>query len=500
MSKVTIEELGKEIYGVEATQMLGGAAKKKTAPKKKQAKKAVSKIASKRVVAKAKAAKKKSTKKKGGAGDDYQLIGYPEYCEHPDFKRFMHEFYLYKVMTHTKAAAIYVIPPTKDLDEMIVNFKNELKKQGYEPYSEQAVKWSATTNCEFKRCIFDLFADADPMKYRLAKNSTPAYNDFGIRLRTNRLKEQLYFKYIDESTVLVSAEEDCKKGETIKLIAKSTASTTLIFQGKLPKATKIYSQTIKGGSEANDVEQILNHKKKFLEKVGLEKFVYTMSHYNDVIENFSGDIVHSAFSILYDPKMNVVPNVSLKRQELEDTARKLITKMKYKQGTADYSKYQKALKSAYYNSRGTSPLDASSKYINSLKKYYAKVGGDVMLKADIATNMWRNEFEGDFQAIYDVVEAIDDTEKNDLAQTTRFDFDDNSEKEFTTSKLNSIIDNYLCAFPFVGMNAKYYIPVLNLSGGLDDSDDDEDVKEEENPISKSNTTNDDDLDELVDLV
>lgn len=487
MSKLTIEELGKSIYGVEATQMLGGAvSKKKATAKKKATKKVDSKIASKRVIAKGAASKRKANKKKGGAGDDYQLVGYPEYCDHPDFKKFMHEFYLYKVLTHTKAAAVYVIPPKKELDEMIVRFNNELKKQGYEPFSEQAIKWSATTNCEFKRCIFDLFADAEPMKYRLAKTSAPAYTDFGIRIRTNRLKEQMYFKYIDESTVFVSPNEDCKTGETIKLIAKSTASAALIFQGNLPKATKIYSQTIKGGDGSEeDVETILKHKKKFLEKVGPEKFVYTMAHYNDVIKDFSGDIVHSAFSILYDPKMNVVPNVSLKKQELEKSARKLVNKMKLLNSKTNYSEQQKLLKLQYYKSNGSSPLDASSKYVQSLKKYYAKAGGDVMLKADIATNMWRNEFNGDYDGIYKVVEAIDSLDKNDLAQTTRFDFEEETEKEFTTSKLNSIIDNYLCAFPFVGLNARNYVPMLNLSSDFEESedgDDDDEYDDEEDLI------------------
>ena len=495
-SKVTIEELGKEIYGAEATQMLGGACKKKTAAKKKTTKKTASKIASKRASAKAKASKKRATKKKGGDGDDYQLIGYPEYCEHPDFKKFMHEFYLYKVLTHTKAAAIYVIPPTKELDEMIAKFNSELKKQGYEPFSEQAIKWSATTNCEFKRCIFDLFADADPMKYRLAKTSTPAYNDFGTRLRTNRLKEQMYFKYIDETTVFVSADEECKTGETIKLIAKSTASAALIFQGKLPKATKTYSQTIKGGDGSDeDLETILKHKKKLLEKIGAEKFVYTMAHYNDAVKNFSGDIIHSAFSILYDPKMNVVPNVSLKKQELENSARKLVNKMKLLNSKTNYSEQQKSLKTQYYRSNGKSPLEASSKYVNSLKKYYSKAGGDVMLKADIATNMWRNEFNGDYDGIYKVVEAIDNPEQNDLAQTTRFDFEEENDKEFTTSKLNSVIDNYLCAFPFVGLNARNYVPMLNLSGGFDDSDDGE--EREDVPMNKNEVENYDNEEDLI---
>lgn len=495
MSKVTIEELGKEIYGVEATQMLGGAAKKKAAPKKKTSKKSPSKYASKRIAAQVKAAKKKSTKKKGGAEYDYELVGYPEYCKNEDFKKFMHEFYLYKVLTHTKAAAIYVIPPTKELDEMVSKFNSELKKQGYEPFSEQAIKWSATSNLEFKRCIFDLFADADPMKYRLAKASAPAYNDFGVRIRTNRLKEQLYFKYIDPSTVLISADEDCKTGETAKLIAKSTASATLIFQGKLPKANKIYSQTIKGGDGSEeDLETILKHKKKFLERVGAEKFVYTMAHYNNVVKHFSGDIIHSAFSILYDPKMNVVPNVSLKKQELESSARKLVSKMKLLNSKTNYSEQQKSLKTQYYKSNGKSPLEASSKYISSLKKYYAKAGGDVMLKADIATNMWRNEFENDYSGIYQVVEAIDSPlEKNDLAQTTRFDFEDETDHEFTTSKLNSIIDNYLCSFPFVGLNARNYAPMLNLSGGFDDSDDLE-TREE---ITMGQGSNNDEFNQFV---
>ncbi len=464
MSKINIDELGKNLYGVEATQMLGGG---KCSGKKCNGTKA--------------GTKKPSKKNTGGAAaEKYEIVPYPEYCEHPDFKKFMHNFYLYKVMTLTKAACIYVIPPTKELDEMIQKFQAEIRKQGYDVMSEQALRWSASNPCEYRKCIFDVFGDADPMAYRIAKETAP-YNNFGVVKRTNRLCEQFWFKYVDASTVLISPSEECKTGEKVKLIAKCTANNSFIFQGKIPKAEKVYTKALlTGGDEKelseNDLKVILSKKKQFFEKHGAEKFVYSMSLYNNILPHFSGDILHTAFCILYDKSIVNVPSAPIKRQQLESEARKLIKKMNLITSKDDFSKCKKSLKTQYFNANGATALEASKKYAKSLKTYYQKVGGPVMLKADISTNMWKNGFAGDFSAIMNVTQALDDPENSDLANATRFDFNA-SDKEFTTSKLNSIIDTYLSAYPFVGITAKNFAPFVAFRGGFEDEDEEQSREE-----------------------
>lgn len=476
MFKADINDLGKSLYGPEATQMLGGG--KKGSDKQASKKKTDS--------------TKKPTKKKEGSKAEYEIVPYPEYCEHEDFKKFMHNFYLYKVMTMTKAAAIYVIPPTKELNEMIQRFEAEIRKQGFEPMSEQALRWSASNSCEYRRCIFDVFGDADPMSYRIAKE-TAAYNEFGIVKRTNRLCEQYWFKYIDPTTILISPSEECKSGEKVKLIAKCPGNSSFIFQGKIPKAEKMYSKALLTGGNAdemteNDLKTILTKKRRFLEEHGAEKFVYSMSVYNDIVKHFSGDIIHTAFCVLYDKSIVNVPSAPIKRQQLECEARKLIKKMKLISAKTDLKQCQQHLKNYYYRSASNNAFDATQKYIKTLKTYYQKAGGTVMLKADISTNMWKNGFGGDLSAIMDVAEGIERPESSDLAHATRFDFNHN-DKEFTTSKLNSIIDTYLGAYPFIGITAKKFVPFVAFKGGDVDEDELEEIEEKKVDV--------DNLDEFI---
>jgi hypothetical protein len=153
----------------------------------------------------------------------------------------------------------------------------------------------------------------------------------------------------------------------------------------------------------------------------------------------------------------------------------------------------KDTKAQYYNSASNNALDATQKYIKSLKTYYNKVGGVVMLKADISTNMWKNGFAGDLSAIMDVAEAIERPESSDLAQATRFDFN-HADKEFTTSKLNSIIDTYLGAYPFIGITAKNFAPFVAFKGGDMDDDELEEIEEKAKQPKKSEVDN---LDYLI---
>jgi hypothetical protein len=372
-------------------------------------------------------------------------------------------------MSHSKAAAIFVIPPSKDLDEMIKRFQSELKKEGLVEFSEQAIKWAAVSPCEYKRYIFDLFADADPTNYRLANE--PAFKNFGTIKRTNRLKEQYYFKYVDANTIKVVSEENATKGETLKLVAKTTASQIFIFEGNLPECKQKYTQTIllTGGNNDSysDNQEILEAKQELLKKYGAYKFVCSMAHYNDVSKDFSSDIQHAAFSILFDPKMNRVPSKPLKKHELATTYRKLVMGMKLLNSKSNYSSCQKTLAGIYQNMDSTDAIEASESYIDSLKSYYKKAGGTVMLKADVATNMWRNGYSNDYNSIFEVAEAIDDPNNTELlSEATKVDFTDD-DKQFITSKLCSIIHSNLCSFPFIGLNARNYYPNVTFTGGFD---------------------------------
>lgn len=452
MSKTTMSEMGKNLYGSSATQMMGGG-KTKTKDKKLKA---------------------------------VEIVPYVEYTHNEDFKRFIDEFYLYKTITHSKSAAVYVIPPKKELDVMIKVFNDDLKKNGIKPFTPEAMKYCAQHDCIYKRCIFDLFADSTPLNYRL--NKLGGLSNFGIKKRTNRLREQYWFKYINSETIEICQTEECKKGNQAKLISKSAMSDIYVFQGIIPECLTKYDgkkQVMTGGDNPteNDLEIILKAKKDFLKKYGAYKFVCSMGFYNDVSKDFSADLDHSAFSMVFDEKVSKIPSKPVKKSEMNKIYRKLVDEMKLIDSKSNYSSCQKSIRSQYKKSTGKTPLKASEKYIEMLKTYYRKAGGNVMLKADIATNMFRNGYENDYDSIYQVTDAVEDPKTSDLAMATKLDFDDN-DNEFVSSKLNNIIQENLCAFPFVGLNARNYYP--SICGGFEESDEEiqPEQKVEEEPVEE----------------
>lgn len=445
MSKpIKVSEVMTSLYGPTATQMMGG-----------------SKCTSKKC------------KRTGGKGE-YEECMFPEYVENKDFQKFIHEFYLIKKVAHSFSSSVYVIPESADLDKMISEFKSTLKKENIAEKTIEAYQYTIVNDLPYKRCIFNVFADADSAHYKLDKEAP--YKNFGTVKRTNLLSEQYFFKYKSDSEILICPSESSEKGATtVKLIAKCSTGI-YVFQGPLPKADLKYEKKISqkafvGGSlKANSLTKF-NKLGRFINRFGesgAERFIGSILKANSnsfkaVARVFSGDLLHAAFRVCFDDN---IPEDSkdISATEAREFTKKLIKAYKPSNKQVDAEKFANIFKNSYATvvANSLTPKESSKQYVSEIMRIYGKIGKD-MLYADIATNLYRNNDTEDFQDIYNIVENIESVNEDrygNASSAVHLEFADNSSKAYQTSKLCNYINSALLTAPLVGVYAKTYYPQL----------------------------------------
>lgn len=444
---VNVSSMMENLYGPSATQMMGG----------KKPQKIIKKI------------------KKGGASEKYEIVMYPEYIENKDFILFVKSFYLVKHICHSYSACIYVIPEHDVLVKMIDSFKKELEKNKIKEKTVEAYKYTMEHPLEYKHYIFNVFGNADREHYRLDAE-VPAYKDFGIVKRTNLLNEQYYFKYIDQTTIKVCPKADSETGATkLKLIAKC-ANGIYVFQGAIPAAKEKYERKISGkvaafvggaaksASTLAKINKLNAFIKKYGESMGSEYFISSCALAENNIPKyaniFGGDLLHSAFRICYNPKFGVCPKNKYSTKKIRETTKKIIKS--YKPTFAKSKKNPKELKELYAKIvlNNMSPIQSTQKYLSELHKFYNS--NDIMY-ADISVNMYRNSMENDLKQIYNLIHEVQAAENghfNSSASDLHFEYSNNSNKTFKTSKMCSYINEAISSAPFVGLNSASYIPNL----------------------------------------
>lgn len=434
----TVESVMRNVYGPEATQMMGGS--KKT--------------------------------HKGGASK-YEQVAYPEYIVNSDFKKFMSEFYQIKRVVHSYASAIYVIPDTADLSKMVAEFQEELKKEKIGLNTAEAFKYASTKELPFKRCIFMMFADSEVDKYRL---DASAYSEFGTVKRTNALSEQYWFKYIDDTNVMICPDEKTETGGSkVKLIAKCD-NGIYVFQGKIPKAKKIFERKIAGGDAMAGGASAEEDKKKLLAKMlkkrfGAEKFVgsfaaqakaqgRSLKKYQGV---FSGDLVHSAFKIAYDKEFDEdFPEEEFGKTKIAEANSELMDQFEASEKTMDAASAVNQFATMYASvvRKSMKPKESTRNYVNALKIKYKNFGMST-LKADIGVALYRQGYKDDIQAILSLVDEIDN--EGEMSEISKLEFNDEDSEAKVTSRFNFIVNNALSEMPVVGSKAKMFYPELHVT-------------------------------------
>ena len=389
MNSTSLDEVMDNIYGAGATQLMGGAK-----------------------------AAAKSTKK-----DKFEYVAFPEYVTNSDFQLFVQSFYLMKRIVNSYPSTIYLIPPKEDIEKMIKDFKAELEKKKIDYKSNEAAKYAAINSLPYKSCIFNVYGDADKNEYKIMADEN-GIKEFKQVKRTNLRSEQYFFKYKSKNEIYICNSESDKGSVVAKLLAVTEVGV-LVFQGKLPKATKFIEHKfiIDGGAKE---DYTLAKFKKLKTYIGnrpndkmLQKFIAEIYSGNinkdyKLCKEFCslacGDLMHFCLKICYNNKIKPL-FVNCDTKEINKIMKDIIKGYCPGKSTFTRAKIRDSLNKTYAKSLvgGMSPLDSTINYLSDLKNIYKN---NEKIYSDIALSLYKTGQYDDIEDIYDytadVKELYDD--------------------------------------------------------------------------------------------
>lgn len=433
--------------------------------------------------------RKKNNSVKGGV-EKKQIVIYasPEYVENNDLRLFMDKMFLYYRFSHSPSAAIYVIPPSNVLKEMIA--KRSTKNEEGSVEMQQEVR----TNKEigWERYIFTTYGDnTSNNKYRIDEklDNIDAYpnSSFDTVRRTNTLGEVFYFSYVSAKEVKVhTMENNATDGNKLKFVARFN-NGGYIFQGLIPmdavekltpKQTKAKNNknnfralNLLSGGNNNESENSSLHVLQEYDNMYNNDHDIAAEHYlrcvnnkigNDKMTKYlnNGDLIFSAIQhALLEPNDVTINDIG-NEKPLNYSAFKPceIDHDLHKQVKTFASNKLKQLYKKYTEN------DNCNKFIDSYKHMY-KNGNNATITADIVTGYLRNNqnanIEEDTLLIY-----------NEMKQPHK------------SSPVASIIYNAFRNNPLPSAFGAEYYPVLN------DYESFESVAKNDSKRSKKDSTDD----------
>ena len=407
MNSTSLDEVMDNIYGAGATQLMGGAK-----------------------------AAAKTTKK-----DKFEYVAFPEYVTNSDFQLFVQSFYLMKRIVNSYPSTIYLIPPKEDIEKMIKEFKAELEKKKIDYKSNEAVKYAAINSLPYKSCIFNVYGDADKNEYKIMADEN-GIKEFKQVKRTNLRSEQYFFKYKSKNEIYICNSESDKGSVVAKLLAVTEVGV-LVFQGKLPKATKFIEHKfiIDGGSKE---DYTLAKFKKLKTYIGnrpndkmLQKFIAEIYSGNVIKDKklckefcslACGDLMHFCLKICYNNKIKpLFKNCDPK--EVNKIMKDIIKGYCPSKSTFTRAKIRDSLNKTYAKSLvgGMSPLDSTINYLSDLKNIYKN---NEKIYSDIALSLYKTGQYDDIEDIYDYTADVKELYDDVIDQPDEIvDSDDVSDEE-----------------------------------------------------------------------
>lgn len=406
MNSTSLDEVMDNIYGAGATQLMGGAK-----------------------------AAAKTTKK-----DKFEYVAFPEYVTNSDFQLFVQSFYLMKRIVNSYPSTIYLIPPKEDIEKMIKDFKAELEKKKIDYNSNEAAKYAAINSLPYKSCIFNVYGDADKNEYKIMADEN-GIKEFKQVKRTNLRSEQYFFKYKSKNEIYICNSESDKGSVVAKLLAVTEVGV-LVFQGKLPKATKFIEHKfiIDGGAKE---DYTLAKFKKLKTYVGnrpndkmLQKFIAEIYSGNvnkdyKLCKEFCslacGDLMHFCFKICYNNKIKPLFK-SCDTKEVNKIMKDIIRGYCPGKSTFTRAKIRDSLNKTYAKSLvgGMSPLDSTINYLSDLKNIYKN---NEKIYSDIALSLYKTGQYDDIEDIYDYTADVKELYDDVIDQPDEIIEDDESESE-----------------------------------------------------------------------
>ena len=430
MNSTSLDEVMDNIYGAGATQLMGGAK-----------------------------AAAKTTKK-----DKFEYVAFPEYVTNSDFQLFVQSFYLMKRIVNSYPSTIYLIPPKEDIEKMIKDFKAELEKKKIDYNSNEAAKYAAINSLPYKSCIFNVYGDADKNEYKIMADEN-GIKEFKQVKRTNLRSEQYFFKYKSKNEIYICNSESDKGSIVAKLLAVTEVGV-LVFQGKLPKATKFIEHKfiIDGGAKE---DYTLAKFKKLKTYIGnrpndkmLQKFIAEIYSGNvnkdyKLCKEFCslacGDLMHFCFKICYNNKIKPLFK-SCDTKEVNKIMKDIIRGYCPGKATFTRAKIRDSLNKTYAKSLvgGMSPLDSTINYLSDLKNIYKN---NEKIYSDIALSLYKTgqyddiediyDYTADVKELYDDVidqpdEIVDSEDETDEVEETLDGEDDSDDVEMSEDETDEV--------------------------------------------------------------
>lgn len=414
----------------------------------------------------------------GGAEGDFEELVSIFAIKDKRVNDFIEAFQLHRTVLRQNPYAIIVIPTKDKLKQMSDEVNAALKEKGLTLGTTEAANFMATHDFTYKNYVIDIFVgkDNDGRPYRM-DNDFPKKGSNAVLKRTTRANTVYYFVFKSADDITVATSDDMKNALKLKLLAK-VRNNNYVLYGDLPPndgrtKSNIMTVTMSGGNKDNQLRKY---------------FLSLVSHYNDVdkaayhfigaiaaggesnakklAQYYSGDYIHTAFSIIADNKpFSINKNVS--NNKLNKMHSMIINNYTPVKSIIKMDKVNVVLPAIYKNAKSSKTgLQASKTFISNIKKIYNSINAPkYMMFADIATSLCR--YNNNAEAVNNAYQLMDEIENLSETNTEKNDFKTNylnstvklSDKA-VISPLMDIVYTAISSSPFIGFVAKEYTPML----------------------------------------
>lgn len=415
----------------------------------------------------------------GGAAKSVFEHIYPSALYIPDssIEEFSSVFLLKYLFSHAHKNSIFLIPSKKELQRLKKEFDDKLKAEKIPECTPEASKYAAKTPLLFKAYILDVFGENenDGQPYHVDPNQITS-NEVKVVQRTNRLNQKCKVETGKNKMYVYFPDKPNEKAECTVLGIAS--GNVIVAKCDLPNVelgtahNHIITANMSGGNVKKVLRQaFLNfvHKYNDVDRASYE-FVAAVGAANknrlkELADYYSGNYVHTAFSIITDGKnFNVSTDPSAYNSHAVHSA--LINLYRPKRSAVNNKKAVEVINNIIrQSSRNHSGISSNTAFVKMLNKMYSTTSAPkYMLKADIATSICES-CEGSDAAEHalNVVEEMDNAENESGKSDSYMNSAMLGGSKHDTTPLINAIGHALLRSPFTGFAAREHVPMLYKS-------------------------------------
>ena len=414
----------------------------------------------------------------GGAAKSISDHVYPSALYIPDtsIEEFATTFLLKYLFSHAHKNSIFLIPPPKEFQRLKKDFEDKLKAEKIPLCTPEASKYAAKTPLLFKAYILDVYGENenDGQPYHVDPEQISS-NEIKVVQRTSRLgtkynvetgKGKIYIYPVGKANEKVECTGVGVAAGNV-IVAKCDLSK---FNIDIAHNSNIITSSFTGGNAKKLLRNAflnLVHKYDDVDRASYE-FIAAIgdankNRLNELADYYSGNYVHTAFSILADGKnFNINNNPSTYNSHAIHSA--LINRYKPKRSVVNINKSKEVIGNIIRQS-SKQGSNANKSFINMLNKMYETTSAPkYMLKADIATAACEAcdstlGPETAFASMDEIDELENDTGKgvNGFAGLA---MSGGSRREGASTAFINMIGGNLLRNPFAGHLARENVPML----------------------------------------